>query len=115
MGHARTWHAMGFGGGGGGVFMGGGGLICQRGSYANGVTGYEQAGVADVMDRVAVFLYRTIHFKIHLAWLMFFHTEAQHLVQKVRDNYTNCTCKRSENICRSSGGSQEKERLVKTG
>jgi len=56
-GHGMQWDF-----GGGGDFMGGGGVMCLRGSYANGVTGYEQAGVADVMDRVAVFLYRTIHF-----------------------------------------------------
>jgi len=59
MGHAGTWHTMGLGGG---DVTQGGGVTCLRGSYANGVTGYGRAGVADVMDRVAVFLYWSIHF-----------------------------------------------------
>ncbi len=27
-------------------------------------------------------------------------------MHKVRDNYSNCTCRNSENICSSSGGAQ---------
>jgi hypothetical protein len=55
-----TWHAMGWGWG---DVTRGGDVMCLRGSYANGVTVHGQAGVADVMDKVAVFfLYRTILF-----------------------------------------------------
>jgi hypothetical protein len=34
--------------------------------------------------------------------------ETQHLMHKVRSNYSSCTCRSSENICRSSGGAREK-------
>jgi hypothetical protein len=104
MGHAGTWHTMGWGG----DVTWGGGVTCLRGSYANRVTGYGQAGVADVMDRVAVFFVPDHSF--HLACLMFSHTETQHLMYKVRDNYSNCTCRSSENICSSSGGTQDKRK-----
>ncbi len=39
-----------------------GGITYLCGSYTNGVMGYGQRGVADIMDRVAVLLYRTVHF-----------------------------------------------------
>jgi len=32
----------------------------------------------------------------------------QHLMHKVRGNYSSPTCRSGENICRSSGGAQEK-------
>jgi hypothetical protein len=34
--------------------------------------------------------------------------ETEHLMHKVRGNYSSCACRSSENICRSSGGAQEK-------
>jgi hypothetical protein len=32
-------------------------------------------------------------------------------MHKVRINYSSCTCRSSENICKSSGGAQEKGKL----
>jgi hypothetical protein len=36
--------------------------------------------------------------------------ETQHLVHEVRGNYSSCTYRSSENICRNGGGANEKRK-----
>jgi hypothetical protein len=44
--------------------------------------------------------------KFYEIWV--WNAETQHLMHKVRGNFRSPTCRSSENICRSSGGAQEK-------
>ncbi len=44
--------------------------------------------------------------KFYIIWL--WNAENHHLMHKVRDNYSSCRCRSSENICSSRGSAQEK-------